>query len=70
VGHHARREPLPASRYQQEDVWQTAGYLAKRYLASRLDQLKYTSVAAVTALLQTALEGYEQPRGGVHHGPR
>ena len=43
------------SQYQQKGEWATARYLALRYLVSRPDQIKHTSVAALTALLQTAL---------------
>lgn len=53
--------PLP--RYEREGPAATASYLAKRYLVSRPDQLRYASVAAVTALLQTALEEYEAGDG-------
>ncbi|MCC3156412.1 hypothetical protein LJ737_04140 [Hymenobacter sp. 15J16-1T3B] len=46
-------------RYLREGQDATAAYLAKRYLASRPDQLRYCNLAVVTGLLLVAMEEYE-----------
>ncbi|KUG09016.1 hypothetical protein [Solirubrum puertoriconensis] len=46
-------------RYLREGPLATAQYLAKRYLVSRPDQLRFISVPALSALLLAALEEHE-----------
>ncbi|UYZ61226.1 hypothetical protein [Hymenobacter latericus] len=46
-------------RYLREGQLATAQYLAKRYLISRPDQLRFMNLANLSALLLAALEEHE-----------
>lgn len=46
-------------RYINDGPEATAAYLAKRYLVSRPDQLRYANLTVVGALLLTAIREYE-----------